>query len=113
MVDYKETATDGDDDGLVQDATPFERPIGTEIVDGEIVEKVEEPVVEPVVEVKPVEDKIVEDKPKKKPAAKEITCVTSKKNYYLPGVGRLVKGKNEINPEHADRWLSLEGVEAC
>jgi hypothetical protein len=98
MVDYKETATDGDGDGMVQDATPFERPIGTEIVEDEIVEKVEE---------KPV----VEDKPK--PVAKEVTCVISKRNYYLPGVGRLIKGKNEINPEHADRWLSLEGVEAC
>lgn len=89
MVDYKETATDGDDDGMVQDATPFERPIETKVED------------------KPV----VEDK--KKPVAKEVTCVISKKNYYLPGVGRLIKGKNEIKPEHADRWLSLDGVEAC
>ena len=27
MVEYKEDATDGDDDGFVQDATPFERPV--------------------------------------------------------------------------------------
>ena len=94
MVDYKENATDGDDDGFVQDATPFERPI----------EKKEEPAAvitdnEPLI-------------PKKKDN-KEVTCVISKRNLYLPGVGRLIKGKNEINPDKAAVWLAVEGVEAC
>lgn len=97
MVDYKENATDGDDDGFVQDATPFERPI----------EKVEEP--KPVVEEK-VEKPVVDKKPSKQT---EVTCVISKRNLYLPGVGRLVKGKNDINPEKADLWLAVDGVEAC
>jgi hypothetical protein len=30
---YKADATDGDDDGLVQDTTPFERPVGDVLVE--------------------------------------------------------------------------------
>jgi hypothetical protein len=98
MVDYKEEATDGDDDGMVQDATPFERPIGTKIVNGNVVPA-----------VLPEGEKIIPEKY----IVKDVTCVMSSKKYYLPGVGRLVKGKNEIKPEHAAIWLNLDGVEAC
>ena len=28
---YKSPATDGDGDGMIQDGTPFERPVGTEL----------------------------------------------------------------------------------
>ena len=31
-VEYKHDAVDGDNDGLVQDGTPFERPVKTHIV---------------------------------------------------------------------------------
>ena len=41
-VDYKAAATDGDNDGLVQDGTPFERPEGTELSDEEIATRLEE-----------------------------------------------------------------------
>lgn len=102
MVDYKENATDGDDDGFVQDATPFERPI----------EKVEKPVVveeKPVVEEK-VEKPVVDKKPSKKT---EVTSVISKRNLYIPGVGRLTKGKNEIDPAKAELFLAVDGVTAA
>lgn len=98
MVDYKEEATDGDDDGMVQDATPFERPIGTKIVDGNIV---------------PAKLQDGETVIPKNYTHEEVTCVMSTRKYFIPGVGRLIKGKNEIKPEHANRWLALDGVTAC
>lgn len=50
-AEYKEDARDGDGDGLVQDGTPFERPVGTTLE---------------------VEEVVVEKKPAaKKPAAKD------------------------------------------
>lgn len=36
---YKPDAIDGDKDGLVQDGTPFQRPVGTELTPEEIKEK--------------------------------------------------------------------------
>lgn len=110
MVDYKENATDGDDDGFVQDATPFERPIGSKIEDNNIVPAV-------VVEGESIiPEKFFTDEEQdkiKKYIKKEVTCVISERNLYLPGVGRLIKGKNEINPDKAEAWLNVEGVKAC
>lgn len=39
---YKADAIDGDNDGLVQDGTPFERPEGTELTEEEIATRSEE-----------------------------------------------------------------------
>jgi hypothetical protein len=38
---YVPEATDGDKDGLVQDGTKWERPVGTELTDEELLEKLE------------------------------------------------------------------------
>jgi hypothetical protein len=102
MVDYKENAAGGDEDGFVQSTTPLESPI----------EKVEEPV---VVEEKPVvAEKVEKPTVDKKPSKKtDVTCVTSKRNLFIPNVGRLIKGKNEIDPAKADIYLAVDGVEAC
>lgn len=40
--EYKPDAVDGDKDGLVQDGTKFQRPVGTELTPEEIKEKVGE-----------------------------------------------------------------------
>jgi hypothetical protein len=32
---YKSPASDGDGDGMIQDGTPFERPVGTELTEEE------------------------------------------------------------------------------
>lgn len=41
-ADYKPDAVDGDGDGLVQDGTPFQRPVGEELTEEEIATRLEE-----------------------------------------------------------------------
>lgn len=38
---YKSPALDGDGDGMIQDGTPFERPVGTELTEEEIATRLE------------------------------------------------------------------------
>lgn len=133
MTGYNPEAIDGDGDGMVQDATPFERPEGTDLTEEQVAEivnegKTAEEVItasvsggsgeEPV--IAPVEDGVIGTSTRKKeakPAAKkaapkkaETVAVHSARNVSWNGVGRIKKGYNFVDAAEADKWATLEGV---
>ena len=133
MTEYKADAIDGDGDGMVQDATPFERPEGTDLTEEQVAEivnegKTAEEVITASVSggsgeesvIAPVEDGVIgtstrkkESKPAaKKPAAKkaETAAVYSVRNISWVGVGRIKKGYNFVDAADAEKWATLDGV---
>ena len=134
MTGYKANAIDGDADGMVQDATPFERPEGTDLTEEQVAEIVNEgKTAEEVITASvsggsneesvlaPVENGAIgsatrkkESKPAaKKPAAKkktETVAIHSVRNISWNGVGRIKKGYNLVDASEADQWVTLDGV---
>lgn len=116
---FNPEAVDGDNDGLIQEGTPFERP-----VDQLLVNPVEEVVAETAAE--PVEEEVVAEEPKKptpKPTPKpapapvvkseekpEIVAIFSTGNLVWPDLGKIVKGYNLVSKEASEKWLTLKNV---
>lgn len=133
MTDYNPDALDGDGDGMVQDATPFERPEGTDLTEEQVAEIVEEgKTAQEVITASatggsqeesvlaPVEDGVIgtstrkkEPKPtaKKAPSKKvDTAAVHSVRNISWVGVGRIKKGYNFVDAADAEKWATLDGV---
>ena len=138
---FNPEATDGDGDGIIQEGTPFERPIEDALVNPveepavteEVAEMVveEEPVVvkapEPEEEtpaIVPVEDGVIgAGKVKKKKAEpkveapvtekSETVALLSSRNIAWQGVGKLVKGYNIVSADAAEKWLTLDAVRSA
>lgn len=133
MTGYRADATDGDGDGMIQDATPFERPEGTDLTE-EQVALIEETdlTAKDVIDAKatggsdeesvlaPVEDGVIGSTSKKRTAKTTTKKATVKKveqaavhadrNISWMGVGRIKKGYNFVDVDLADKWATLEGV---
>lgn len=133
MTEYKADAKDGDGDGMVQDATPYERPEGTDLTEEQLAAIEEEgktasDVIDAKVEggsdevnvLAPVEDGVIGSSKTKKPAPKptatkaastgSTTAIHSRRNISWVGVGRIKKGYNFVDSSEADQWATLEGV---
>lgn len=138
-VEFNPNAKDGDGDGLIQEGTPFERPIEDAEINpveepvAEEIAVVEEPVVveesvivapEPVEEkpaIVPVADGVIgSGKVKKKAEPKKVAeapqpksdkvALFAARNLVWQGVGKLVKGYNFVGAEVAEKWLTLDAV---
>jgi hypothetical protein len=136
---FNPEARDGDNDGIVQEGTPFERPIEeleVNPVEEEVVAEVEEaPAVieeEPVVVVAPepedeapaivpVENGVIgagktkkkRPEPKKPEPVEEkssTVALLSSRNLVWQGLGKLVKGYNIVSADAAEKWLTLDAV---
>lgn len=136
-VEFNPEAKDGDNDGIIQEGTPFERPIE----EAEVNPVVEAPVAEPVLvedepavivapvapeetpAIVPVENGVIgtgkvvkkKDAPKPKAAAADKTdkvAIFSSRNSVWQGVGKIVKGYNFVTKDAADKWLTLDSVRA-
>ena len=131
MTGYKADAIDGDGDGMVQDATPFERPLGTELTEDQVEAILEgtetvdevisapEPVVTEEPALAPVADGVIGTgtKSKKKPkvsdakkGSENTVALHSSRNVYWVGVGRINKGYNILPKAEADKWLTRSHV---
>ena len=134
MTGYNPDAIDGDGDGMVQDATPFERPEGTDLTEEQVAEIVNEgKTAEEVITASvsggsgeesvlaPVEDGVIGTSTRKKeakPAAKkaapkkstETAAIYSVRNISWNGVGRIKKGYNFVDATEAEKWATLDGV---
>lgn len=134
---FKSDARDGDGDGFVQDATPYERPIeeleinplaedestpepeatddviaSEEPIDGE-----SQPAVAPVADNvigSATAKKTTKKKSTKKPAPKvETVALYSTRNVSWIGVGRVNVGLNLVTKDQADKWLTRDHIRAA
>jgi hypothetical protein len=136
MTGYNPEAVDGDKDGMVQDATPFERPEGTDLTEEQVAEIINEgKTAEDVITASstggsgeesvlaPVEDGVIGTSTRKKEpkaAAKQATRKNSKKeelvaiysarNISWTGVGKVKKGYSFVSAEDAEKWSTIDGV---
>lgn len=133
MTEYKADAIDGDGDGMIQDATPFERPEGTDLTEEQVAEIINEgKTVQEVITASvsggsdeeavlaPVEDGVIGSSTRKKepkPAATKAAAkkngtvaVFSSRNISWTGVGRIKKGYNFVEADEAEKWATLSGV---
>lgn len=135
MAEFNPEAIDGDNDGIIQEGTPFERPIEDADVNPiedvlvEDVKPVEAVVEDTVISVPeptkdepalaPVEDGVIGTgvKTSTKPVAKktqkahakpEAVAIFSTRNVTWPGVGKVYRGFNIVSKEEADQWLTRD-----
>ena len=137
-IEFNPEATDGDGDGILQDGTPFERPVEDQLVDPTVEETVEAPVedvVEAVVEDVVVSPEPVEEAPaivpvengvigtgktakKKKATVKkgdtspveDKVALHSTRNVSWTGVGKVYRGYNIVTESAAEKWLTRDHV---
>jgi hypothetical protein len=124
---FNQEAYDGDNDGFVQDGTPWERPVEDVLVDPTI-ETEEAPAEDVITSPEPVENTEpalapVEDgvmgsatiakkkaTPKKSKVAEEVkpekVAIHSGRNMSWTGVGKVYRGYNIVAAEQADKWLT-------
>lgn len=93
---FNPKARDGDNDGLVQDGTVFERPIEVEVLE-DTVEDV------PVVEDLPKVEK--KESAKASVEANDDVALFTDGNIYQSKWGELSKGYNVVKKEAAAFWL--------
>jgi len=133
MTDYNPDAKDGDGDGMIQDATPYERPEGTDLTEEQLAAIEEEgKTASDVIDAKvtggsdevnvlaPVEDGVIGSSKTKRPTPKaavkktaskvETAAVHSARNISWVGVGRIKKGYNFVEADLAEKWTTLDGV---
>jgi len=116
---FNPEAVDGDNDGIIQEGTPFERPI-EELLVNPVEEAAEEPAEKPAEEEAVVEEpKRPTPKPTPKPAPSpvakseekpEIVAIFSTGNLVWPDLGKIVKGYNLVSKEASEKWLTLKNV---
>ena len=118
---FKPEAIDGDNDGLVQDGTPWERSAEDVLVDPttdlskEDVITSPEPVENTVPALSPIKDGVLGSATVKKPVAKKKAddtlkvkkvAVHSTRNMSWTGVGKVYRGYNIVTNEQAEKWLT-------
>lgn len=135
--EFKSDARDGDGDGFVQDATPYERPIeeleinplaeeestpepeATDdvIASEEPTEGESQPAVAPVADNvigSATAKKTTKKKSTKKSAPKvETVALYSTRNVSWIGVGRVNVGLNLVTKDQADKWLTRDHIRAA
>lgn len=134
MTSYKADAIDGDGDGMVQDATPFERPEGTDLTEEQValIEETDLTAADVITAtvtggsdeegvIAPVEDGVIGSSSRKRSTKTATTkkattkkveqaAVYADRNISWMGVGRVKKGYNFVDATEADKWATLEGV---
>lgn len=131
-VEFNPEAKDGDNDGIIQEGTPFERPVEEAEVNPVVVEEVvEAPAVaedvitapEPAEEIPaivPVADGVIGTGKAKKAPKKEATpapddneekvAIFATRNLYWEGLGRINAGYSIVSKTAANKWLTLSKV---